>query len=386
MRNRLISLLCGLAAASSMFVASAGSVGAAPAHQGKADIAVLLPDSKSSVRWETADRKYLSAAFDAAGVTYSITNAQGDAAAQVTQADAAITNGAKVILLVDLDAASGATIIAKARAAKAAVIDYDRLTISGPGADFYVSFDGVAVGKVQGQGLVDAITAAGIKTPRVAILNGSPTDNNATLFSQGGHSILDPLFTAKTYTNVAEQAVPGWDNQKALTIFEQMLTSTNNGIDAVLAANDGLASSVISALKNANLKPIPLTGQDATVAGIQNILAGWQSMTVYKAIKAEANAAAALAIALDKGTDTSKMATATVDQTSGGTNTAGNAKLPAVLLTPVSVTKANIADTVIADGFDSWADICVGDFAQYCPAGAMTAATAAPTMAATAAK
>jgi D-xylose transport system substrate-binding protein len=386
MRNRLISLLCGLAAASSMFVASAGSVGAAPAHQGKADIAVLLPDSKSSVRWETADRKYLSAAFDAAGVTYSITNAQGDAAAQVTQADAAITNGAKVILLVDLDAASGATIIAKARAAKAAVIDYDRLTISGPGADFYVSFDGVAVGKVQGQGLVDAITAAGIKTPRVAILNGSPTDNNATLFSQGGHSILDPLFTAKTYTNVAEQAVPGWDNQKALTIFEQMLTSTNNGIDAVLAANDGLASSVISALKNANLKPIPLTGQDATVAGIQNILAGWQSMTVYKAIKAEANAAAALAIALDKGTDTSKMATATVDQTSGGTNASGNAKLPAVLLTPVSVTKANIADTVIADGFDSWADICVGDFAQYCPAGALTAATAAPTMAATAAK
>jgi D-xylose transport system substrate-binding protein len=386
MRNRLISLLCGLAAASSMFVASAGSVGAAPAHQGKADIAVLLPDSKSSVRWETADRKYLSAAFDAAGVTYSITNAQGDAAAQVTQADAAITNGAKVILLVDLDAASGATIIAKARAAKAAVIDYDRLTISGPGADFYVSFDGVAVGKVQGQGLVDAITAAGIKTPRVAILNGSPTDNNATLFSQGGHSILDPLFTAKTYTNVAEQAVPGWDNQKALTIFEQMLTSTNNGIDAVLAANDGLASSVISALKNANLKPIPLTGQDATVAGIQNILAGWQSMTVYKAIKAEANAAAALAIALDKGTDTSKLATATVDQTAGGTNTTGNKAMPAVLLVPVSVTKANVADTVIADGFDSWADICVGDFAQYCPAGAMTAATAAPTMAATAAK
>jgi len=386
MRNRLISLLCGLAAASSMFVASAGSVGAAPAHQGKIDIEVLLPDSKSSVRWETADRKYLSAAFDAAGVTYHIDNAQGDAPTQVTQADAGITNGAKVILLVDLDAGSGATIIAKARAAKAAVIDYDRLTIQGPGADFYVSFDGVAVGKVQGQGLVDAITAAGIKTPRVAILNGSPTDNNATLFSNGGHSILDPLFTAKTYTKVAEQAVPGWDNQQALTIFEQMLTANNNGIDAVLAANDGLASSVISALKNANLKPIPLTGQDATVAGIQNILAGWQSMTVYKAIKAEANAAAALAIALDKGTDTSKLATATVDQTAGGTNTTGNKAMPAVLLVPVSVTKANVADTVIADGFDSWADICVGDFAQYCPAGALTAATAAPTMAATAAK
>jgi len=381
MRNRLISLLCGLAAASSMFVVSAGAAGAAPARQSKADIAVLLPDSKSSVRWETVDRKYLQAAFDAAGVTANIVNAQGDAPTQVTQADAAITNGAKVILLVDLDKGSGATIIAHARAAKVAVIDYDRLTIAGPGADFYVSFDGVAVGKVQGQGLVDAITAAGIKTPRVAILNGSPDDNNATLFSQGGHAILDPLFTAKTYSKVAEQAVPKWDNQQALTIFEQMLTSSNNGIDAVLAANDGLANSVISALKNANLKPIPLTGQDATVAGIQNILAGWQSMSVYKAVKQEANAAAALAIALDKGTDTSKLTTGTVDNTDGGNNAVGNKAIPAVLLTPVSVTKANIADTVIADGYDSWADICVGDFAQYCPAGALTAPA---TMAATA--
>lgn len=387
MRNRLMSLLCGFAAASSMFVAGAASVGAAPAHQSKAEIAVLLPDSKSSARWENDDRKYFQQAFDAAGVTSSIVNAEGDAATQATQADAAITNGAKVILLVDLDSGSGAAIIAKARAANVKIIDYDRLTIQGPGADFYVSFDGVAVGKVQGQGLVDAVKAAGLKTPRVAILNGSPTDNNATLFSNGGHSILDPLFNDKTsgWTKVAEQAVPGWDNQQALTIFQGMLTAQNNGIDAVLAANDGLAGSVISALKSANLKPIPLTGQDATVGGIQYILAGWQSMTVYKAIKAEANAAAALAIALDKGQDISKMATSTVDQTSGGTNAGGNAKEPAVLLTPVSVTKDNIASTVIADGFRTWAEVCVGDFAQYCPASAMSA-TMAPTMAATAAQ
>src|SRR5579864_2051818 len=376
MRNRLISLLCGMAAASSMFVASAGVAGAAPAHQNKADIAVLLPDSQSSNRWEADDRKDLSASFTAAGVSYSIVNAQGDATTQATQADAAITNGAKVILFVDLDSGSGAAIIAKARAANVKIIDYDRLTIQGPGADFYVSFDGVAVGKVQGQGLVDAITAAGLKTPRVAILNGSPTDNNATLFSNGGHSILDPLFANKTYTKVAEQAVPAWDNQQALTIFQGMLTSTNNGIDAVLAANDGLAGSVISALKSANLKPLPLTGQDATVGGIQEILAGWQSMTVYKAIKAEADAAAALAVALDQGKDVSSMATSTVDQTSGGTNAGGNAKEPAVLLTPVSVTKANIATTVIADGFRTWAEICVGDFAQYCPAGVMSATAA----------
>jgi len=379
MRNRLISLLCGFTALSLMFAA----LSVAPVRaQSQAVVAVILPDSKSSARWETADHLYLEAAFKAAGVTYSINNAQGDATAEVTLADQAITNGAKVLLFVNLDSGSGATIIKKARDAKIAVIDYDRLTIQGPGADFYVSFDGVAVGKVQGQGLVDAITAAGTKTPRIAILNGSPTDNNATLFSSGGHMILDPLFTAKTYTKVAEQAVPGWDNQQALTIFEQMLTATNNGIDGVLAANDGLAGSVISALKSAKLNPIPLTGQDATVAGIQNILSGWQSMTVYKAIKAEANAAAALAVALVNGTDTSKLATSTVNQTDGGNNATGNKALPAVLLVPVSVTKANIADTVIADGFVTWADICVGDTAQYCPPSAMMAAT----MAATAAK
>ena len=383
MRNRLSLLLASsfvLSAVASF--AQSGSVSA----QSKADVAVLLPDSKSSVRWETQDRRFLEAAFKAAGVTYSIVNAEGDKATQQTQAEAAISNGAKVILLVDLDAGSGATIIDEAHKAKAAVIDYDRLTIAGPGADFYVSFDNGAVGALQGNGLVAAVTAAGIKTPRVAILNGSPTDNNATLFSAGAHTILDPLFTAKTYTKVAEQAVPGWDNQQALTIFEQMLTTTNNGIDAVLAANDGLAGAVISALKNQKLKPVPLTGQDATATGIQYILSGWQSMTVYKAIKAEANSAAALAIAIVKGTDTKALATGLVDQTASGKNAGGKAKMPAVLLTPVSVTKDNVASTVIADGFLAWSDICIGDFAQYCPADAMAAATMAPTMAATAAK
>src|SRR5258708_6053448 len=293
-------LLSGMLMASS-FAMIAASV---PVHAaGTADIAVLLPDSKSSARWENDDRKYFEAAFKAAGVTYSIVNAEGDATKQVTQADQAITNGAKVILLVDLDAGSGATIIAKAREAKAHVIDYDRLTISGPGADFYVSFDNVAVGKLQGQGLVAAITAAGLKNPKVAELNGSPTDNNATLFKAGADSVLQPLYDAKTYTKVEDQSVPGWDNQKALTIFEQMLTNQNNKIDAALAANDGLAQAVISALENQKLPYIPVTGQDATVGGIQNVLAGKQSMTVYKGIKAEASAAAALAISLDKGID-----------------------------------------------------------------------------------
>jgi len=342
-----------------------------------ADIAVLLPDSKSSARWENDDRKFLSAAFDAAGVTYSIVNAEGDPAAQTTMADAAITNGAKVILMVNLDSGSGAAIIAKAREAGVKVIDYDRLTIQGDGADFYVSFDGEAVGKLQGEGLVKAVADAGIKNPRVAVLNGSPTDNNATLFANGYNSVIKPLFDSKEWTLVDDQSVPDWDNTKAQTIFEQMLTAAGGKIDAAVAANDGLANAVATALQNQGLPYIPVTGQDATVGGIQNILAGRQSMTVYKAIKAEAEGAAGLAIALVKGTDTASMVTSKVNN--------GTKDVPAVLLTPVSVTKDNIAETVIADGFRTWAEICVGDFAQYCPADAMAEMTPEATPEATAA-
>ncbi|MCL4251294.1 MAG: substrate-binding domain-containing protein [Anaerolineae bacterium] len=327
--------------------------------QGTADIAVLLPDSASSARWEADDRRFFAQAFEAAGVTYSIVNAEGDARVQLTQAEQAITNGAKVLLMVNLDSASGAAIIELARANGVAIIDYDRLTIEGPGADFYVSFDGEAVGRLQGEGIVAAVEAAGIENPRVAVLNGSPTDNNATLFKNGYDSVINPLFESGAWTEVADQSVPDWDNQQALVIFEQMLTDAAGGIDAAVAANDGLAGAVIAALQNQGLPFIPVTGQDATVGGIQNILAGRQSMSVYKAIKAEAEAAAALAIALVKGEDTSSLVSGSVNN---GTN-----DIPAVLLVPVSVTKDNIAETVIADGFRTWEEICVGEFEQYCP-------------------
>jgi D-xylose transport system substrate-binding protein len=328
--------------------------------QGTADIAVLLPDSASSARWEADDRRFLSAAFDAAGVTYSIVNAEGDAQAQINQAEQAITNGAKVILMVNLDSGSGASIIQLARDAGVQVIDYDRLTIEGPGADFYVSFDNEAVGRIQGEGLVAAVAAAGLESPvRVAVLNGSPTDNNATLFANGYNSVIDPLFASGEWVEVDDQSVPNWDNQEALVIFEQMLTAAGGDIDAAIAANDGIASSVIAALQNQGLPFIPVTGQDATVGGIQNILAGRQSMTVYKAIKAQAEAAAALAIAIVNGEDTSMMATGVVNN---GTN-----DVPSVLLVPVGVTSANIAETVIADGFRTWEEICVGEFDAFCP-------------------
>ena len=324
-------------------------------------IAVLLPDSASSARWEADDRRFLAAAFDAAGVEYSIVNAEGDAATQLTQAEQAITAGAKVILMVNLDSGSGAQIIELARAAGVAVIDYDRLTIEGPGADFYVSFDNESVGRLQGEGLVAAVEAAALPAPvRVAVLNGSPTDNNATLFANGYNGVINAKFESGEWVKVDDQSVPDWDNQQALVIFEQMLTAAGGDIDAAIAANDGLGGAVIQALENQGLPYIPVTGQDATVGGIQNVLAGKQSMTVYKAIKAEAEAAAALAIAIVTGADTSMLVTGAVNN--------GMNDIPSVLLVPVSVTKDNVAETVIADGFRTWEEICVGDFAQYCPA------------------
>ena len=335
------------------------SAAAAPAEV-NGSIAVLLPDSASSARWEADDRRFLEQAFEEAGVEYTIVNAEGDARTMQTQAEQAITNGAKVLLMVNLDSGSGAAIIAQAREAGVAVIDYDRLTIEGPGADFYVSFDNESVGRLQGEGLVAAVEAAGLENPRVAVLNGSPTDNNATLFANGYHSVIDEKFDSGEWTKVDEQSVPDWDNQQALIIFEQMLTAAGGEIDAAIAANDGLAGAVYAALANQGLDPIPVTGQDATVGGIQNILAGRQSMTVYKAIKAEAEAAAALAVALLTGADTSELATGSVNN---GTN-----DVPSVLLVPVSVTADNIAETVIADGFRTWDEICVGDFEEFCPA------------------
>jgi D-xylose transport system substrate-binding protein len=322
-------------------------------------IAVLLPDSDSSARWEADDRRFFEQAFDAAGVDYTIVNAEADARTQQTQAEQAITNGAKVLLLVNLDSGSGAAIIAQAREAGVSVIDYDRLTIEGPGADFYVSFDNEAVGRLQGEGLVKCVQEAGLQNPRVAVLNGSPTDNNATLFKNGYDSVINPLFDSGEWTEVDDQSVPQWDNQQALVIFEQMLTAAGGEIDAAIAANDGLAGAVSSAMKNQGLDQIPVTGQDATAAGIQRILAGEQCMTVYKAIKAEAEAAADLAVALLNGEDTSSLVTGSVNN---GTN-----DIASVLLVPVSVTAENIEETVIADGFRTWEEICVGDYADYCP-------------------
>ena len=350
------------AAATEAPAAEAPAADAAACTPGEGSIAVLLPDSASSSRWENDDRRYFEEAFTAAGVEFSIVNAEGDAANQQTQAEQALTNGAKVVLLVNLDSGSGAAIIAKAKEAGARVIDYDRLTIdTDNAASVYVSFDNVAVGRAMGDTLEPLINDLGKEKPRVVQLNGSPTDNNATLFREGYNSVAQPHFDDGSWELVADQAVPQWDNQQALVIFEQILTDAGDaGVDAVFAANDGLANSVISALKARNLDPIPVSGQDATAAGIQNILSGWQSMTVYKPIKAEAEAAATAAIALLNCEDAAALA-------EGNTLSNGVVDVPFIKLTPVAVTVDNIKDTVIADGFRTWEELCVGDFDQYCP-------------------
>lgn len=322
-------------------------------------IGVILPDSASSSRWETNDRKYLEAAFKAAGVQYIIQNAQGDKAAFQTIADQMITGGVTVLMIVNLDSGTGKAVLDKARAQGVGTIDYDRLTLNG-GAAYYVSFNNVEVGRLQGEGLVKCLADKGVQKPVVAELHGSPTDNNATLFKQGYESVLNPKYASNDFVKGPQEAVPDWDNTQAGTIFEQMLIRAQGKIDGVLSANDGLGNAVISVLKRNNLNgKVPVTGQDATTQGLQNILAGDQCMTVYKAIKREADEAAALAIALAKGEAVNTGETVK-DPESGK-------DVPAKLLKPVAIYKENIKD-VLADNFVTKEELCAGQYAAMCTA------------------
>ncbi|WP_327046764.1 sugar ABC transporter substrate-binding protein [Microbispora sp. NBC_01189] len=333
---------------------SAAPSAAGDAKAGK--IGVILPDSKSSARWETADRKYLEEAFKTAGVEYDIQNAQGDKSAFQTIADQMITNGATVLMIVNLDSGTGKAVLDKAKSQGVATIDYDRLTLGGSAA-YYVSFDNNKVGQLQGEGLVKCLTDKKADKPIIAELNGSPTDNNATLFKEGYDSVLKPKYDSGDYKKGPDQSVPDWDNTQAGTIFEQMLTQEPK-IAGVLSANDGLGNAAISVLKKQNLNgKVPVTGQDATVQGLQNILAGDQCMTVYKAIKKEADAASELAIGLAKGEQPSVSGSVKDPE--------GNRDVPSVLLDPQAIYFDNVKD-VVADGFVTKDELCTGDFADKC--------------------
>ncbi|WP_327105375.1 sugar ABC transporter substrate-binding protein [Nonomuraea glycinis] len=347
---------CGGDGGSTTTSTSSSAPAAEASQQAAGKIGVILPDSKSSARWETADRKYLEEAFKAAGVAYDIQNAQNDKTAFQTIADQMITNGATVLMIVNLDSGTGKTVIDKAKSQGVPTIDYDRLTVGG-GAAYYVSFDNTKVGTLQGEGLVKCLSDKKADKPIVAYLNGSPTDNNATLFKAGYDGVLKPKFDAGEYVKGPEQSVPDWDNAQAGTLFEQMLTKEPK-IAGVLAANDGLGNAAITMLKKNKLNgKVPVTGQDATVQGLQNILAGDQCMTVYKAVKKEADAAAALAVALAKGEKPT--ASGSVKDTDTGQD------VPAELLDPQAIYIDNVKD-VVADGFVTKEELCTDDFAEKC--------------------
>lgn len=356
MKKIVIMLVVALAAISvAVTAALAGSSKAAA----EAKACVLLPDTKSSVRWATQDRPTFIAAFKRAGISATVVNAEGDAQRMISQADQCLANGAKVVLVTSLDAGSGCKIISNAQKRGAKVIDYDRLNTGCKGADYYVSFENVTVGKFMGAGVLAAMTAKGLlgagKKPVIAYLNGGPTDNNSKLFKQGYGSVLDPLIKTGKATKGPDQGVPQWDNQKARTVFEQMLVKTGNKIDAVAAANDGLANAVVTALKAKKLKAIPLSGQDATAQGAQNIISGWQSGTVYKPAKVEANGAAAVAVAILAGGK---------PKTNGTTNN-GKRNVPSFLATPTWITKKNI-NILYKDGQLKKSEVCTGSYKQYC--------------------
>jgi D-xylose transport system substrate-binding protein len=359
MRRRFLNVVAALAALTLILAACGGGDegggDTAAGGGGKAPkVGVILPDTKSSARWETADKPLLEAAFKSAGVDYDIQNAQGDKTQFQTIADQMITGGANVLMIVNLDSGTGKAVLDKAKSQGVATIDYDRLTLNG-GAQYYVSFDNVAVGTLQGEGLAKCLEEKGKNSGNIVYLNGSPTDNNATLFKQGYDGVLSKM---SQYKKVDDQSVPDWDNQQAGTIFEQMYTKADGKIDGVLAANDGLGNAVIAILKKNNANgDVPVTGQDATVQGLQNILNGDQCMTVYKAIKQEADAAARLAIGLAKGEQ--QQATGSVKDPESG------ADVPAVLLQPKAIFFDNIND-VVADGFVKKEELCAGEFAAKC--------------------
>ena len=334
------------------------------ASEGEGMIAVLLPDTTTSARYVQYDAPNLKKAFETAGLSsdqFKIQNAQGSTSTMQQQAEAAITDGASVLLVDPLDPGSGAAIEENAVSKGVKVIDYDRLVTGGPKDRYYVSFNNVEVGELIGKGEVDCIEAWKVNKPQILVMSGDPTDNNAKLFAQGYNSVLDPKFADGTYTKVG--APPGtWDPPTAATTFEQQYTAHQN-MNAVLTPNDDNANAIIAVLLKNKIpaNTFPVTGQDAAPTGLQNILKGYQCGTVYKPYFAEAQAAAALAIFLRAGkTPPSTLVNDTTKDTTL------NADIKSVYTKPFWVTKENMADTVVKDGTITASELCAGKMASFC--------------------
>ena len=328
---------------------------------GDKKIALLLPETKTA-RYEAADRPMFEAKVKALCADCEIiySNADQKADQQQNQADAALTNGAKVMVLDPVDSASAASIVAKAKSQSVPVISYDRL-INNADVDYYISFDNKKVGQHQGQALIDKLKEDGKSSGTVVMINGAPTDNNAKLFKQGAHTALD----SSGFKIGKEYDTPDWSPDKAQDEMEQAITALGkDGFDGVYAANDGTGGGAIAAMKSQGIKPgdRPTTGQDAELAAIQRILAGEQYMTIYKPIRPEAEAAAELAVNLVNGDK------AAADALAKKTEPNGQKDVPSIIFDPVVVTKDNVKDTIVKDNFHPVDQLCSGAAASACQA------------------
>ncbi|HTZ07573.1 MAG TPA: substrate-binding domain-containing protein [Acidimicrobiales bacterium] len=339
------------------------------AAAGKGKVAAILPDTVSSTRYTEFDQPDLIKAFQAAGLPssdYIVQNALGSDATQLTDAQTDITNGATVLLVDPLDSGVGTSIESYAKSHGVAVIDYDRLTLGGS-RDYYVSFDNVQVGKLIGQGMVSCISDWNVKNPQLVVMHGAATDNNATLFAQGYMSVLQSYFSKGTYKDVVNTA-DTWDPPTAETEFQQAYTAHPN-INGAVIPNDETGAPIITYLQSLHVKPktFPTTGQDATLTGLDNVLAGYQCGTVYKPIYLEAGAAAALALYLrDNLTPPSALVNGTTQDTTA------NVAVPSVLMTPEWVTTANMKDTIVKDAFVPTSQLCAGAYATDCSMAGIT--------------
>jgi D-xylose transport system substrate-binding protein len=346
----------GVAACGSSNNSSTSSGSSTAASGGKGGkIAFLLPESKTA-RYETQDKplfeKKVKELCSGCQIVYS--NADQDASKQQQQAEAALTQGVKVMVLDPVDGAAAAAIVNQANSKNVPVISYDRLLLNSK-PDYYVEFNSPQVGKIQGKALVDKLKADK-KQGSIIMINGAPTDNNAKLFKQGAHSVID----GSGFKVAKEYDTPDWSPDKAQSEMEQAITAVGKGkFVGVYAANDGTAGGAIAAMKSAGVDPktIPTTGQDAEVAGIQRILAGDQYMTVYKPIKPLADKAAEWAVGLVQGKKPS-------DATAKENN--GKIDVPTIKLDVTPVTADKVKSTVIADGFWKASDICTAAYKSAC--------------------
>jgi D-xylose transport system substrate-binding protein len=330
---------------------SSGSGKSSPTAAANNKVGALMPDTVSAIRWTSADPDELNAQCLKYKLDCTIDNANGSDSEMEAQATQMINAGVGVLIIADLDATSGDKIEQQAKAAGVTVIDYDRLDTGGT-ANYYVSFDNVAVGKAQATALEQCSQVSSLSAVKWVELDGAPTDNNATLFKQG----YAPILTAKWGAPLADQAIANWTPATAGTTFQTMLNQYGSQINAVMVANDGMAGPVEADLANAGLTgKVAVTGQDASPAGLDAVMNGSQCLTIYKPVAGEADIAIQIANAVLQGqavpkTIAGETLTTVKDPSTGR-------EVPSYLATPIAITKANVA-LPVTQGYETAAAVC----------------------------